>query len=78
MISKGDYWREITALNERAAKAEYALAYERHRASLLTKTLEEIYLYAFDAREAFIANTACEALQKFEAQAVPADVAGKK
>lgn len=35
MISKGDYWREITALNERAAKAEYALAYERHRASLL-------------------------------------------
>lgn len=30
MISKGDYWREITALNERAAKAEYALAYAQY------------------------------------------------
>lgn len=73
MIQVGEYWSEMTALNERAAKAEYALAYEKRntermlkRVAELAKAMEEIYLIAFDDRISEIANKACEALQRFE------------
>lgn len=72
MIQVGEYWSEMTALNERAAKAEYALAYEKSnterllkRAADLAKEMEEIYFIAFDDRICDIANRASNALKRF-------------
>ena len=69
MISESHLYREVVSLNDRAAKAEYALEYERARCARLINVLEEIYLIAFDMRYADIANKASDALRSIEAPA---------